>query len=57
MNDLQDLTIAQLDNEFDRLAALRDACQESMASIRNEKMARRDREIAELKVALAQQSS
>lgn len=56
MGDLKDLSLDQLDNAFERLATLRDECQESMALIRNEKMARRDREIAELRVALAQRS-
>jgi len=53
MPDLQSMTLDQLDNEFERLVELRDDCQSSIAQIRNEKVARRDREIAELKLTLA----
>lgn len=51
---LQDLSEAQLDREFDRLVTLRDACEASLKDLRKERADRKDREIAELRVKLAQ---
>jgi len=45
-------TIEELDEAFDRLAEERDAAQEALVLIRDEKAKRRDAELEELRAAL-----
>lgn len=55
-SELEMMTEAQLDRELNRLAQLCDECEASMQVIRAEKLRRRDAEIADILMKLAQQS-